>query len=474
MNCEDLKELLSAYADGELSRTQQEFVEEHLAGCPVCRDTLKKYIKVSQQIAYLKEAPTPQDLTGKTMARIKDNPRQPARHWVRPALAAVPVLVILIALLILQPWGGFQIIPGPQIIIANVYAVTEGLTSYRVNNSIVYTYQGVTTEQFLEWEYMSPDRQHGKLTVEDGTIEFIIIGDKQYIWGMDNSTGSLQLLTASFGSIHSKDDTLQLLDLLNQIEKLPDETISGVDCLHLQGEVDMERQAEKVKAALGSANLKYNEIVQFINEQLISGKEVVEIWIGKDDYIIRQIERSGQVFINGEYQDTYSSIVNYFDFDKPIVIEPPLDIAGELLPGWQCIYDSLQSPGGPIFSSDIDFTVDGDNPARQWISFRIDINNISGETARNIRISLTTPAANEGEWVWNSPGGEILGPDENKIYNVSWEYDASQTSSEELAKLINLTTIIAHYINTDGEEVVELIFPDEPYPISTPPNSPGE
>jgi hypothetical protein len=473
MNCEDLKELLSAYADGELSRTQREFVGEHVAGCAVCGDTLKKYMKVNKQIASLRESPTPQDLTGKTMVKIKDTTGQTARHWVRPALVAVPVLVILIALLVLQPWSSFQIIPGPQKIIAKVYAVTEGLASYRINNSIVCTYQGVTTEQFLEWEYMAPDRQYGKLTMEAGTIEFIIIGDEQYIWGMDNTTGSFQLLTSSYSSIHNKDGTLRQLDLLNQIEKLPDETISGVDCLHLRGEVDMERQAEKVKAALSSANLKYNEIVQFINEQMISGKEVVELWIGEDDYIIRQIKRNGRVFINGEYQDTYSSIVNYFDFDKPIVIEPPLDTAGELLPGWQYIDDSVHSPGEPIFSSDIDFTVDGDDPAHRWISFRIDINNISRETARNIRISLTTPAANEGEWVWNSPDGEILGPDENKIYNVSWEYDASQTTSEELAKLINLTTIFVHYINTEGEEVVECIFPDAPYPISTPPNSPG-
>jgi anti-sigma factor RsiW len=46
MRCSDYEELLSAYVSDELSRTQKEFIEEHLAGCADCRETLAGYNRV--------------------------------------------------------------------------------------------------------------------------------------------------------------------------------------------------------------------------------------------------------------------------------------------------------------------------------------------------------------------------------------------------------------------------------------------
>lgn len=54
MNCRDLEELLSAYADDDLSRTQQEFIEKHLSGCVHCRETLAKFKAAGQQLSSLK------------------------------------------------------------------------------------------------------------------------------------------------------------------------------------------------------------------------------------------------------------------------------------------------------------------------------------------------------------------------------------------------------------------------------------
>ena len=59
MKCSDIKELLSAYANDELSRTQKEFIEEHLANCLDCRATLADYRVVRQQLTSLTEQTIP-------------------------------------------------------------------------------------------------------------------------------------------------------------------------------------------------------------------------------------------------------------------------------------------------------------------------------------------------------------------------------------------------------------------------------
>jgi predicted anti-sigma-YlaC factor YlaD len=52
VNCKDFEELLSAYADGELSRTQKEFIEERLSGCADCRATLAQYEAVGRKAVF--------------------------------------------------------------------------------------------------------------------------------------------------------------------------------------------------------------------------------------------------------------------------------------------------------------------------------------------------------------------------------------------------------------------------------------
>ena len=63
----------------------------------------------------------------------------------------------------------------------------------------------------------------------------------------------------------------------------------------------------------------------------------IEVWIGKDDYLIRQVKHNGQVFLSNGEVGTFSFLEVYYDFNEPIEIEPPLDADGKLLPGWQYI-----------------------------------------------------------------------------------------------------------------------------------------
>jgi len=100
MKCRDLKELLSAYADGELSRTQREFVEEHLAGCVDCRATLDSYRMVNQKITSLNETAAFPDLKYAIMSTIKtENNKKQFQKWLRPVLATIAILAFIAVVL---------------------------------------------------------------------------------------------------------------------------------------------------------------------------------------------------------------------------------------------------------------------------------------------------------------------------------------------------------------------------------------
>jgi predicted anti-sigma-YlaC factor YlaD len=100
MKCRDLKELLSAYADDELSRTQREFVEEHLYSCLICRTTLEEYRSVNQKLTSLREVPIMSDIKGAIIQKIKEEQvRKPLKYWLRPALGITAVITFIAVLL---------------------------------------------------------------------------------------------------------------------------------------------------------------------------------------------------------------------------------------------------------------------------------------------------------------------------------------------------------------------------------------
>ena len=466
MKCSDIEELLSAYANGELSRTQREFVEEHLSSCAHCRAVLADYTAVRHHLTSLRTAPMRPDIKEATMTKIRaDMPKRPFQRLLRPALIAVPVAAILVALLVLQPWGAS---PGPHSVMAEAYAATAGLQSYRMTSSTTNTFEGEVVEQTFELEFATPDRYHGKMTLNSEMHEFIIIDGKQYNRELDQS-GNVYGISLS-GSILSKEDTLEILDTLTDLEKLPDEKIKGVDCLHYWGRVDIDRMVEEQMANLDPAQPGYEQMLEAM-EQARQMKIEIELWIGEDDYLLRQMKHDMQMPAENTGQlNTSSSMVKYYDFNEPIQIEPPETVSGELLPGWHLV-DS--SPKELPFSRDVTFTISGDDPAHQEISFRITISNIGTEAVSDVRIALATMATNEeSNWIWNSPGPVTLEPGESETYHITWEYDATHTSKEELAQLVNLTTVLARFTTPEGEESVQLLFPDAPYPSRTPPGEP--
>ncbi|MFC1956509.1 hypothetical protein ACFLWZ_08380 [Chloroflexota bacterium] len=121
-------------------------------------------------------------------------------RWLRPVAVALAAVVVLIIALV-QPWS-----VNPEGVIARAYSATEELLSYRTSSSIIYTHEGNTTTHSSEWEYMAPDRGHGKLNFGSEAFEFIIIGNTQYIRReADDDSGNIFSLSVS-GSTHSIDE----------------------------------------------------------------------------------------------------------------------------------------------------------------------------------------------------------------------------------------------------------------------------
>ena len=221
-------------------------------------------------------------------------------------------------------------------------AASEGVQSYRVEISANHTEEGKTSESTLEVAFVAPDRYHYRGYSNGEWEESIIIGDKVY--SRDSDSGQWQevdmppnVLKAQIFSLKnltpSAESTLRLLDSLTDLEKLPDEKIDGVDCLHCRGRVDMDRAIEKQKAkteaTLDPSKPGYQERLEFMEWQR-KWEINYGLWISREGCLIPQWKSETQMparesptgeIMQGEAKVTMS--VHYYDINKPIRIEPP-------------------------------------------------------------------------------------------------------------------------------------------------------
>ncbi len=410
--------------------------------------------------------------------------KQFPRKWLRPALAAGAAVVILAILLVTQPWG-----VSPQSVMARACAATEGLQSYRMSSYTTSIFNGETKEQTYEMAFAAPDRYHVRATIDDERHELIIISDRLYRYQPDEPEGpqSSQVSVAvSPGSLLSKEYTLQILDNLANLETLPDGEIEGVECLHYRGRVDMERMIEEQTASLDPEQPGYEEMVKAMEqtrEQAHQMKIEVELWIGKDDYLIRQMVQTTR-FPDSEGQlQTSSTTLTFYDFNQPIAIEPPLDASGQLLTGWQLAGSITPDSKQPVLGRSITSSIGAQEGYNDWahqeVKYSITITNNSVETVKNVRLTITTmltDEANKPATVEAEPetSADIIASGESRTYHAHCPFDASDYTKEDILELQDVTTILVHFTTEGGQELTELLFPDAPYPTKTPPEGPPD
>ncbi|GAG05562.1 unnamed protein product, partial [marine sediment metagenome] len=219
------------------------------------------------------------------------------------------------------------------------YQVT-GITNVTTTHGLGEDWK-TTMEWTEEGAYSSPHRLWTRHTVtatvaEGGwpegdthTSESVHIGSRCYQrtdgethWTVDDDWGEAEGLFGEGSSL------LLNIDSLMDVERLPNETIRGIDCLHYRGKVDMDAYVDKLPDYL-YPDERYREWLGYSDT-------TVELWIGEDDYVIRKYqtdERNPYGMANTEELSTPAGpearhvgteVAEFYDYNEPVDIEPPL------------------------------------------------------------------------------------------------------------------------------------------------------
>lgn len=468
MKCRKMKEKLSAYANGEVSQIEIEKVEEHLAGCAECREILEGYRKVRQEMANLESCPANIDIKESVLSEIR---KKATNHrqiiWFKPAFAAILIVIVIVAgLVIWQPWRMETESGG---LISTVKAATNGLQYYKAH-TVHEVSQGYNSNIiYYEVAFAAPDRY--RVEARDNFVSGgnVYIGKKIYNWGEEpvipqiKMTGLSGEIVTSIG-IPTKDEIRQMIDTLRDMEQFPDEAIDGVICLHYRGEIVSADDYEKKLSELDPDDPSYLYMKKMIDEMYSwskNRKQEIEIWIGKDDYLPRK-ERHYMYLPPFTAQDeayTMTRTTEYYDFNVPVEIEPPLDAEGNLIEGSSLAIDyELLSKYALNGSQHMGINIE--DPAHQTVNFSITVTNRSTEIVRNIRImvsTITTSGQEVPETMEAQPstGGYVdLGPGESETFSLSWGF-TSETVNNSLYEVVNASEVEARYIMTNNEELIQ-------------------
>jgi hypothetical protein len=268
-------------------------------------------------------------------------------RWKRVALVAVPVVAILVVIMVLQPWSIANKFHSD---ITKAHAVMSDVESCRiVGSSTSGGSEGPMSQLGMEGGFTSPDRFYMEIVNKDEVSEFIIIGEILFVTDESIFSPSTFAFMTYFDkmysdTIFSDDILLTYPDMLTDIQRLPNEEIAGVSCIHYLGQWDVEIQMAAARQGMIEAQtamgieVDEDEIDSQL-ERINSTKISTEFWIGSDDYLIKQMRTDIQYpdNIEGFGISTSSMTATYYDFNEAIVIAAPVDDDGQLLPGWYII-----------------------------------------------------------------------------------------------------------------------------------------
>lgn len=249
------------------------------------------------------------------------------RKHKRQKIFSALLVVLLITLLI-----GFGISRSDvEDIIAKAGLAIEEVETYRSEMVVTHTENGETTRSSGQFEFVSPDRLRTIAVNDDRTTESIRIGQTQYDREVGSDDWEVRQWPESFPFRNLTVGIIELLDSLGSLVEMPDEEINGVDCFHYKGSIDMDAKVDEQIAQLDPSQPFYEEQIR-IREQQRRWQLTYEFWVGKEDYLLRQLKQHQEgIFIKDAGEDTereehHSTTVTWrlFDFNQPIQIEPPV------------------------------------------------------------------------------------------------------------------------------------------------------
>ena len=244
------------------------------------------------------------------------------------------LLAVAMSLLLLSPLGCRKIAePTPEMIVKQAYAATMEVKSLHFSMSGTGPVtDGDESQGHIEGDFLSPDRMRVVIEADGQRQEVRCIGDKVYEW--DSQTGEWRVLEGRvaqatlvgmqrFAEGAQPKSIAERLKGLEAIEELPDEVIDGVSCVHYRGRIDplqgLREQLVKESDPRRKEALQQTLEMQEQMEMTI----VVEVWIGKDDYLVWQQRVTQPQKFEGTTMKL-TMVTKFSDFNEPVEIEAPL------------------------------------------------------------------------------------------------------------------------------------------------------
>lgn len=469
MKCSEIKKLIPQYANNELSQAQIDEFSQHLSACPDCHAALEDYRFLLGKAQHPDVIPGTPGLVADTMHKIKalsntgstGTTKAPMRRWLRPVLIAVPIAAILVALLIIQPWQNpFT----PQNVLAKAYNAIAAIKSYRFSLTASTSGKITLTNNV---EFIAPNRYHVTETDEAGTREIITLGDRRYFKGEFEFFMLVKPVGLYQESI-TREATLEWLDRMANVEELSEEDIEGIHCLHYHGVYDIEKairaryESSLVRRGPPPSEKEIQEEIEMYRTHV--GERYIELWIGKDDYLTRQMVIENVDPSEGTH--TQRLVYKYYDFNEPITIAAPVDASGALLDGWETTV-----PEQPVFSHEVTTGINNNDLTSRRVEFSVNITNVSPEKVTGIEITSIPLMLKAGIWTMNAgperPVPYWLEPGASLRYNVTYGYDATTVNPETVAAALDGTGLYIGYLTAEGEQKMETVLFTVPEGIYT-------
>jgi anti-sigma factor RsiW len=113
MNCEQIRQSLSAHLDNELPPSEASAVSAHLAGCPGCAAELDGLKRASRMVRDLPLKPLPLGFLTRLRAKADAGAAAPAVSWLGPRPLAFAAAAIVAGLVIAGPWRSQRLARAP-------------------------------------------------------------------------------------------------------------------------------------------------------------------------------------------------------------------------------------------------------------------------------------------------------------------------------------------------------------------------
>ncbi len=445
-------EFLSALADDELSQAERERAEVHLAGCEQCRTRLEGFRAIRRRMAGMDTVPDGPDIRHAVLERLRRDSGGKRRFgsWKARLLVTTPVLAVIIVLSVLQPWSGPL---SPASVLAKAYAAIENIKSYRFSMTMSDPVNGVMGR--YDVEYQAPDRYHVVSSLDGTDRDYIIIGTDLYYKGEYDRYYTAQG-AAGFTSLVSRQATTQWLDLLKDVQDLGEETIGGVVCRHYQGTYDYEKVI-RTSQPEGFPPLSEQEVQERLADyQAKIGVRFIDLWIGKDDYLMRKAVLVIQPGPEAQDRTAHTVIYTFSDFNGSITVAAPVDAAGNLLPDWHTTV-----PDEPAFGQTVTVDVNNHDPSNRVVTYHVTLENISGETIRGISMTvLPIRMPNPGIWTSHkltapgiyTSGGWERQPGQTLDFDILFGYDATSEDPAAVAAALESSGLQISYVTPDNEQ----------------------